>query len=400
MLEHNKGIFEDNNIETVQSITLDEFQSSFISRRKPLIVCGGILDWQAVSLWTPQYLGEALSDKDVKVAISDKNIISYEPRHGSNVEYRQMKMKEAAGLISSNLRKDKKYYITQHALDNFDPILNDFGIPSFADKSKSYLMNLWFGEAGNITPLHFDFPHNLLAQVYGRKQVKLFSPEDSEFLYPAYDEELSLHSRILDIDNPDYAEFPNFKNAKPYVCTLRPGDVLFMPSGWWHQVYSLDIAISINFWWRSTLDQTLLTHVSRRFIRDLYERGKLLEVRNILDLSSFKNNLAVAKYLCSNNYKWLAILFGVDFLESYLSKKSRGSIPYNQVYSQQTFLKKNIKTLAEKFSIPISDLEKWIHITQLAKKEDDKLLAEIDVKKILDTINLFILNLEQAIPLA
>jgi hypothetical protein len=38
---------------------------------------------------------------------------------------------------------------------------------------------------------------------------------------------------------------------------LLPGDALFIPEGWWHQVESSVGTIALNFWWRSRLDVAL-----------------------------------------------------------------------------------------------------------------------------------------------
>lgn len=35
---------------------------------------------------------------------------------------------------------------------------------------------------------------------------------------------------------------------KPKLIILEPGDVLFVPWGWWHYVESLDCSVSVNVW--------------------------------------------------------------------------------------------------------------------------------------------------------
>jgi hypothetical protein len=37
-------------------------------------------------------------------------------------------------------------------------------------------------------------------------------------------------------DNPDYEKYPLFKHAKGLVCEVNAGELLYVPSKWWHQV--------------------------------------------------------------------------------------------------------------------------------------------------------------------
>ena len=60
---------------------------------------------------------------------------------------------------------------------------------------------------------------------------------------------------MVDIEDPDFEKYPNFKDAmdEGLTATLYPGDAIFIPSLWWHQVESFgDLNILINYWWRST----------------------------------------------------------------------------------------------------------------------------------------------------
>ena len=77
---------------------------------------------------------------------------------------------------------------------------------------------------------------NLLIQVTGQKRVVLFSPRDATKLYLNGDK-----SEVLDIDNPDLKKYPKFVDAVQYECFMEPGDVLFIPALWFHNVISLQV---------------------------------------------------------------------------------------------------------------------------------------------------------------
>lgn len=58
----------------------------------------------------------------------------------------------------------------------------------------------------------------------------------------------------VDILDPDYERFPLFRGAKRLQCVLRPGDVLFMPAFWWHEVQSYPDPsqkrnLAVNYWY-------------------------------------------------------------------------------------------------------------------------------------------------------
>jgi hypothetical protein len=100
--------------------------------------------------------------------------------------------------------------------------------------------------------LHCDFLPNLLCLVAGKKHVMLFEPGQIRLLYP-----YPMHSTVpysisrVNAFHPDYDLFPRFRDAMGLEGLLLPGDALFIPSGWWHQVASTadPINIAVNFWW-------------------------------------------------------------------------------------------------------------------------------------------------------
>jgi tRNA wybutosine-synthesizing protein 5 len=114
---------------------------------------------------------------------------------------------------------------------------------------------------------------NLLIQVSGRKRVVLFSPQDATNLYLNGDK-----SEVLDIDNPDLKSFPRFSLAVPYECYLDPGDVLFIPALWFHNVLSIDFGVAVNVFWRH-LDTALYDK------KDIYGNKDLIPATQAMQMA-------------------------------------------------------------------------------------------------------------------
>ena len=110
---------------------------------------------------------------------------------------------------------------------------------------KNYVF-AWLGPAGTLTGYHIDWIDNTLAQLHGRKRVQLVAPTDSRALYPSakYDYRSTLSS--IDPRTYDPQRYPRFAEVWPLEVILEPGQMLYIPRGWWHRVESLDPSISVN----------------------------------------------------------------------------------------------------------------------------------------------------------
>lgn len=141
---------------------------------------------------------------------------------------------------------------------------------------------LWLGSEGAHTPCHYDtYGCNLVAQISGRKRWYLFPPEQTDCLYPSripY-EESSVFSQV-NVKSPDLQTHSKFKNAVPYIVTLEPGQVLYVPHHWWHYVESLETSISINSWIELPVDDEIRLEeaVTRTVVTTLMEGDQTLTV--------------------------------------------------------------------------------------------------------------------------
>lgn len=102
------------------------------------------------------------------------------------------------------------------------------------------------GPAGATTYIHRDRhrTHAWLAQIVGRKKWTIFPPDQYQLLYNKDYEPGG--QPYVNIANPDLETFPRFQEATPIEFVLHPGEFLFVPSGWLHQVTSLDATISLS----------------------------------------------------------------------------------------------------------------------------------------------------------
>ena len=118
--------------------------------------------------------------------------------------------------------------------------------------------SLWIGNRVR-TACHWDLPQNLACVVAGRRRFTLFPTDQIANLYIGpVDFTLSGQpTSLVDFDKPDLDRYPRFAEALEHaeIAELAPGDVLYMPSLWFHYVASLDpFGAMVNFWWRDAPD--------------------------------------------------------------------------------------------------------------------------------------------------
>lgn len=148
----------------------------------------------------------------------------------------------------SNQQGKKIGYLAQHSLfDQIPELKEDIVIPDYCSlgNGKVETINAWLGPAGTVTPLHHDPHHNIFTQVYGRKYVRLYSPECSKILSP-FDDGLRENSSQIDLD---VEEDRRLNGVEYFDCVLEAGQALYMPPKWWHYVKALSTSLSISFWW-------------------------------------------------------------------------------------------------------------------------------------------------------
>ncbi len=142
---------------------------------------------------------------------------------------------------------DTEKYLPGLRADN-DLVLNH---PMF--ERSAMLVSVWIGNR-TTAAAHYDMSNNLACCLVGERRFILFPPEQVHNLYPGPLEPTPGGQVVsmVDFRDPDFDAYPRFKEAlgAAQVADLMPGDVLYFPALWWHQVEALSpFNAMMNYWW-------------------------------------------------------------------------------------------------------------------------------------------------------
>ncbi|HEY2358858.1 MAG TPA: DUF6065 family protein [Phenylobacterium sp.] len=229
-----------------------EFLDAHYAPNWPVLLAGAVEAWPARTRWTPDYLKTAVGSRSVQVQANRGADADYERNMAAHTE--TLAFDAFIDRISKPDAGNDTYLTASNSAANAEALSVLHGDLGFLD---AYLTRqdanphgmMWIGPAGTFTPLHHDLTNNLILQLVGRKVVLMAAPGETPKLY----NDLGVYSRIRNLAEPDIlSQFPKLEGIRIHRVMLNPGDALFVPLGWWHQVTSLDFSVTIthtNFRW-------------------------------------------------------------------------------------------------------------------------------------------------------
>ncbi|TKY88376.1 hypothetical protein EX895_002728 [Sporisorium graminicola] len=184
-------------------------------------------------------------------------------------------------------------YMAQHDLAaQFPALERDYMLPDYVYTSPSpteswpgyqppathdgVVTNLWIGPAGTVSPPHYDPFYNCFVQAVGYKEVWVAPPHCCPRRKPAPSDHIftkgALHAGSGETSSLEDADakgsitdslmvntasidvFDTVESVPPFVrleaakAILGPGDLLYLPPGWWHSLRSLTRSFSVSTW--------------------------------------------------------------------------------------------------------------------------------------------------------
>ena len=256
------------------------FYRDFVSQNKPVIIRNGVYNWPALKYWSEnEYLLEKCnSEKLIKVSVTP-NGYADAITEGKFVMPHEEEMTLESFLKIMKNPGNNVYYIQRqnsNLIEEMSELMEDIQELPWAKEAfnkEPDAINFWMGDSRAVTSTHKDPYENIYCVVKGYKDITLFPPTDLPWLpYEMFDQAIfeknmdgNFSIKTLDenpkipwipVDplNPDLEKYPDFVNAHPVKLRLNAGDVLYLPSLWFHHLKQSQGCIAVNFWYDMDFD--------------------------------------------------------------------------------------------------------------------------------------------------
>lgn len=225
-------------------ITGDELFNEYYALNRPVVITGMMDDWPAMQRWNYDYFRTNFGQREVEVQFGRNTDANYEINQ-PNLR-RKMSFGAYVDLIAAAGETNDFYMTANNSSQNqqalrelWDDIIQ---IPEYLKPVSDVNGFFWFGPKGTRTPFHHDLTNNFMAQVMGRKLVRLVPAVELGQMY----NDLHCYTPV-DGANIDINRFPLMQQAQVIDVEIGPGDILFLPVGCWHYVLGLDVSITMSF---------------------------------------------------------------------------------------------------------------------------------------------------------
>lgn len=224
-------------------LTSAEFLEQYYCANRPVILTDIVPDWPAFEKWDLAHLQRRFGDEPVQYQRGRSGGPFYRTFSDNRIETR---FGDYIDLVRDGGTTNDHYLIAHDRMlerPGFAALIDDmrFDDRYFDAHDTDGRLFFWLGPEGSMTHMHRDLGNVFLAQIRGRKQVKMVPAKQLHRVY----NEVEYYSEA-NFDEEDFADFPLLREATVIRDVIEPGELLLIPVGWWHFLKSLDVTISVT----------------------------------------------------------------------------------------------------------------------------------------------------------
>lgn len=261
----------------------------------PVIFKGAAKNWEAAS-WTPEWFAENFGPHTIvvensKIIEEEDLTITTIKDHINDIQLNPINSEYLTSSVYHNITKkviEEEFYDIEDGFINNIRFIHNLTLETQTNFPQSKIISdidntprryfLFIGAENTITTLH-SHGSTFLAQIYGKKIATLIHPKyntqctceykDDYLIDPCidinennfeqyknlcqcsldeikYNQNREVKKCAVDIANPDFEKYPDLKDVEVYTTTLEPGDVLYIPHLWLHDIRALPGSPSIS----------------------------------------------------------------------------------------------------------------------------------------------------------
>ncbi len=240
--------------------TPERFQAEVVSACRPVVLRGAVRDWPVVSAARrgelPHYLAGLDAGRSAEVFVGAPAIAGRytytDDLSGFNFERRTMQFGEALNRIvaTAGVQDVPTMYAGSLPTEGYLP---DFAAENRLPFLPAVQPRIWLGHRSSVA-CHYDTSDNLACVVAGTRRFTLYPPDAIGSLYVGpIDHTMAGQPVALAVGSaPGDPRYPRFEAIRDtaLIVNLEPGDALYLPKLWWHQVEATgDLNVLVNYWW-------------------------------------------------------------------------------------------------------------------------------------------------------
>ncbi|KAJ6667319.1 hypothetical protein lerEdw1_017297 [Lerista edwardsae] len=220
-----------------------EFYREWVCPNKPCVIRNAFSHWPALKKWTLPYLREIMSSKLVSVAVTPNGYADAVYQDWFVMpEERRMPFSAFLDIVEKKVAPPGVFYVQKQCsnlTEEFPELLGDVepDIPWMSEAlgKKPDAVNFWLGESSAVTSCMYQ-----VLNIVCLSETRVSSPQVPWI--------------PLDPLNPDLERYPEYAQAKSFQCVVKAGEMLYLPSLWFHHVQQSHGCIAVNYWYDMEYD--------------------------------------------------------------------------------------------------------------------------------------------------
>jgi histone arginine demethylase JMJD6 len=237
-----------NGIDRRHNLSLEEFYEVY-DGKWPVLITDCVPNWPAFKKWTVDFFTKKYGEEIVSMAATSTGRLE-------NIETFALPLSLFLGHVGDSSPRTWTYLQDELFLPYRTTLANDIGTCEYLKEDffqlfpkdiRPWWSFLLWGTAYSRSTLHID-PYNWTgtnAVLYGAKRWKMIPPGQDHLLYvkPNQSSNFPLNCPKYNSPTDTYDQkslhaYPLSQEARAIEFVQQPGEILIIPTGWWHQAFN------------------------------------------------------------------------------------------------------------------------------------------------------------------